>query len=72
MGRLNAGEMVARVWILTHSKDSIAFAGGLDQGRYGRAKCWGNGSQSNDSEATIGLHSFANGLNQDRYGRAKC
>ena len=33
-------------------------------------KCWGNGSQSMDSEATIGLDHSSGGLNQGRYGRA--
>ncbi len=36
MGRLNATEMVARIWILTQSNDSSEYAGRLDQGRYGR------------------------------------
>ena len=39
MGRRNAKGMVARVWILWQIKDSIEYAGGLDQGRYGKAKC---------------------------------
>ena len=51
MGRLNAKEMVARVWILTQTKDSIEYAGGLDQGRYGKATCHGSGSQNIDSDA---------------------
>ena len=37
MGGLNAKEMVARIWILNQTKDSTEYAGGLDQGRYGRA-----------------------------------
>ena len=51
MGRLNAKEMVARIWIMKQSKDSSECAGRLDQGRYGRAKCKGNDSQSMDYEA---------------------
>ena len=45
---------------------------GLDQGGYGKAKCYGNGSQSMDSDATIGLNQYAGGLDQGRYGKAKC
>ena len=39
MGGLNAREMVARIWILMPTKNSIEYACGLDQGRYGKAKC---------------------------------
>ena len=39
MGRLNATEIIARAWILTQTKDYIQYAGGLDEGRSGRAKC---------------------------------
>ena len=50
-GGPNAGEMLARAWILRQQRGLDNYAGGLDQGRYGRAKRWGNGSQSMDSEA---------------------
>ena len=33
-------------------------------------KCSGNGSQSMDSEAAIGLDCSSGGLDQGRYGRA--
>ena len=51
MAKLNAREMLARIWILRQTKDSSEYAGGLDQGQYGKAKCYGNVSQSMDSEA---------------------
>ena len=51
IGRRNARERTARVWILRQTKDSSEYAGGLDLGQYGKAKCWGNDSQSMDSEA---------------------
>ena len=62
MEGLNAKEMIARVSILMQQYDYIVFAGGLDQGRYRRAKCLGNDSQNADSEATIGLPSFCQWL----------
>ncbi len=48
------------------------FSGGLDQGWYGRAECWGNESQNMDSDAAIGLNHFSGGLDQGWYGRAEC
>ena len=64
--------MVARVWILRQTKDSSDYAGGLDQGRYGKAKCKGNGSQNWILEQTKDSSEYAGGLDQGRYGRAKC
>ena len=37
MGRLNARKMIARIMILRQTKDSNEYAGGVEQGRYGRA-----------------------------------